>query len=1024
MTAPPYMYTVHHQVMAPVAHVPIGAAHYAHLPPSIWSPAHAPYHHATPHAHQGPVQAGNRPMHVQVHPSHHHATSHLHHVATQPSAPHMYSHLVSQSAIAQHAVHRHTIHSPHQFSYQYTHFQQAPPPPQPQVKEQVALVGSHPGAAPVVYSAMLPPVSPVANAVKASVKQEERVSPRHRAGGKRKAENVGATACKDEKGQSGGALQLSSSRLHQNGGTAVARGASLKKAQNGHVSSKEGDAVKSEPEQEKRLSGSQRQRAQHSLGQPMRKPRKPYTITKSREVWTPEEHGRFLHALQLYDRDWKKIEAYIGTKTVLQIRSHAQKHFGKVTKYKTGEYIPPPRPKKRAALPYPRGRSSTGSKSGSGSGNSGSDSGAATENGIAGGNGSGTGSATNGNNSETLLGLCRPAPLDDHCVQGKSGHSPRRNQQQRTRPVAMQKGDKNAMSGSQHPYYNTSPGHLYQRQELPRMQGLAPNSQSDSQRIHQLPQWDGSEVMAGVNAQNERQDVPHASPSGGAEDAVDHTGSDVRDNSVRDKSDIPPHGKVSDIEVQKNVVGEATKPDEKTPQSPEGSKRTCLPEKEVIKENKLPLGEDPGRISGPYNSLHVLCNCLDMLARDAPPERPPAAGWATAAAARRAHRAKIIRSRKPPLLGPPTHSQAESLRTCRRQEIPSSSIETGSEEALPQSRSAIGPQALETPAEDSGPDSSPSPQPCSNLSEERGRSPPTVPADEVNRCASQDPQRSSAGSRSNSDDAIAGFSSSDRPSVSDMGGSSGGSGSGGSLENSDTGEEDPKSSNDGSGDDAIGQSPSTRDSSLADLASSGSRENSPNANSTDNDGNDATEPQTQELPTHTAGDESQTPLNPETRGRALMTMEGNPGNASRPEAAKQDGDKNMGQNPCKSLGEQIVYSWPDFVGKGSEVKPMVAQSTSDRGQCPQAIANLCNAIPLGCGDLRRHMTEDNKKRPRCAVNGASGKETGAAGGGHDIVGEPAKRKRHSVNGTVEALLNDPSEHQNQVPNSTLTPGHS
>lgn len=78
-----------------------------------------------------------------------------------------------------------------------------------------------------------------------------------------------------------------------------------------------------------------------------RKPRKPYTITKARECWSAEEHHRFLRALELYSRDWKRIEAHVRTKTVLQIRSHAQKHFYKVQKNKTGEYVPPARIKRR-----------------------------------------------------------------------------------------------------------------------------------------------------------------------------------------------------------------------------------------------------------------------------------------------------------------------------------------------------------------------------------------------------------------------------------------------------------------------------------------------------------------------------------------------------------------------------------------------------------------------------------------------------------------------------------------------------
>ncbi|KAM0881534.1 hypothetical protein ACQ4PT_032908 [Festuca glaucescens] len=81
--------------------------------------------------------------------------------------------------------------------------------------------------------------------------------------------------------------------------------------------------------------------------------RKPYTITKLRESWTDPEHDKFLEALHMFDRDWRKIEAFVGSKTVIQIRSHAQKYFLKVQKNGTGEHLPPPRPKRKAAHPYP-----------------------------------------------------------------------------------------------------------------------------------------------------------------------------------------------------------------------------------------------------------------------------------------------------------------------------------------------------------------------------------------------------------------------------------------------------------------------------------------------------------------------------------------------------------------------------------------------------------------------------------------------------------------------------------------------
>ncbi len=44
--------------------------------------------------------------------------------------------------------------------------------------------------------------------------------------------------------------------------------------------------------------------------------------------WSLMEHVRFLEALKLYGKNWKKIEEYVATRSSTQARSHAQKFFG------------------------------------------------------------------------------------------------------------------------------------------------------------------------------------------------------------------------------------------------------------------------------------------------------------------------------------------------------------------------------------------------------------------------------------------------------------------------------------------------------------------------------------------------------------------------------------------------------------------------------------------------------------------------------------------------------------------------
>jgi len=51
--------------------------------------------------------------------------------------------------------------------------------------------------------------------------------------------------------------------------------------------------------------------------------------------WTKAEHEAFLTGLKMYGKEWKKVAARVGTRTVVQTRTHAQKYFQKLAKQDT-----------------------------------------------------------------------------------------------------------------------------------------------------------------------------------------------------------------------------------------------------------------------------------------------------------------------------------------------------------------------------------------------------------------------------------------------------------------------------------------------------------------------------------------------------------------------------------------------------------------------------------------------------------------------------------------------------------------
>lgn len=77
----------------------------------------------------------------------------------------------------------------------------------------------------------------------------------------------------------------------------------------------------------------------HQQPPPPTKPSGP-PVQENTGRWTAEEHRLFLQGLEQHGKGWKKIASLIKSRTVVQIRTHAQKYFQKLAKARqNGEQV-------------------------------------------------------------------------------------------------------------------------------------------------------------------------------------------------------------------------------------------------------------------------------------------------------------------------------------------------------------------------------------------------------------------------------------------------------------------------------------------------------------------------------------------------------------------------------------------------------------------------------------------------------------------------------------------------------------
>lgn len=77
--------------------------------------------------------------------------------------------------------------------------------------------------------------------------------------------------------------------------------------------------------------------------------------------WTREEHTRFMDAYANYGKNWKKIQEYVATRTITQVRSHAQKCLpgSSTARRHSKDAASPETPEASQKIPLPKTRKRT-----------------------------------------------------------------------------------------------------------------------------------------------------------------------------------------------------------------------------------------------------------------------------------------------------------------------------------------------------------------------------------------------------------------------------------------------------------------------------------------------------------------------------------------------------------------------------------------------------------------------------------------------------------------------------------------